>query len=54
MTATLDAAIADPEVAANLGTLVRAAHWSGFGLASLPEGDPRSRSGQETQNPGAG
>jgi len=32
VTATLDAAIADPEVAANLGTLVRAAHWAGFGL----------------------
>src|SRR5271165_3882873 len=38
VTATLDAAIADPEVAANLGTLVRAAHWSGFGLDSFPEG----------------
>jgi hypothetical protein len=40
VTATLDAAIADPEVAANLGTLVRAAHWAGFGLnalAPLPE-----------------
>ena len=33
VTATLDAALADPEVAANLGTLVRAAHWAGFGLA---------------------
>jgi len=32
VSATLDAAIADPEVAANLGTLVRAAHWAGFGL----------------------
>ena len=31
--ATFDAALADPEVAANLGTLVRAAHWAGFGLA---------------------
>jgi hypothetical protein len=30
--ATFDAALADPEVAANLGTLVRAAHWAGFGL----------------------
>jgi hypothetical protein len=41
VTATLDAAIADPEVAANLGTLVRAAQWSGFGLdpiTPLPEG----------------
>jgi hypothetical protein len=35
VTATLDAAIADPEVAANLGTLVRAAHWAGFGLDSM-------------------
>jgi hypothetical protein len=34
VTATLDAALADPEVAANLGTLVRAAHWAGFGLAA--------------------
>jgi len=34
VTATLDAALADPEVAASLGTLVRAAHWAGFGLGS--------------------
>jgi hypothetical protein len=43
VTATLDAAIADPEVAANLGTLVRAAHWAGFGLdplAPLAAGTP--------------
>jgi hypothetical protein len=33
VTSTLDAAIADPEVAANLGTLVRAAQWAGFGVA---------------------
>jgi hypothetical protein len=32
VTATFDAALADPEVAANLCTLVRAAHWAGFGL----------------------
>jgi hypothetical protein len=32
VTATFDAALADPDVAANLGTLVRAAHWAGFGL----------------------
>src|SRR5712691_2766022 len=36
VTATLDAAIADPEVAAGLGTLVRAAHYAGFG--ALPDG----------------
>ena len=38
VSATLDAALADPEVAANLGTLVRAAHWSGFGLDAFPGG----------------
>ena len=32
VTATFDAALADPEVAASLGTLVRGAHWAGFGL----------------------
>jgi hypothetical protein len=37
VTATFDAALADPEVAANLGTLIRAAHWAGFGLD--PGGD---------------
>ncbi len=31
VTATLDAALADPEVEASLGTLVRAARWAGFG-----------------------
>jgi hypothetical protein len=43
VSATLDAAIADPGVAANLGTLVRAAHWAGFGLVPLPEGAPAAR-----------
>jgi hypothetical protein len=50
VTATLDAAIADPAVAANLGTLVRAAHWAGFGLAPLSEGAPApSRPAPKTQ-----
>jgi hypothetical protein len=41
VTATLDAALADPEVAANLGTLVRAARWAGFGpMTPLPDGAP--------------
>ena len=43
VTSTLDAAIADPEVAANLGTLVRAAHYAGFGLDPMtpfPAGPP--------------
>ena len=43
VTATLDAAIADPEVAAGLGTLVRAAHYAGFGLAPPPDSAPRPR-----------
>jgi hypothetical protein len=38
--ATFDAALADPEVAANLGTLVRAAHWAGFGLGGAPAPSP--------------
>jgi hypothetical protein len=36
VTATLDAAIADPEVAGRLGTLVRAAQYAGFG--PVPDG----------------
>jgi hypothetical protein len=44
VTATFDAALADPEVAADLGTLVRAAHWAGFGLAPAPDGAPASPS----------
>ena len=51
VTATLDAAIADPEVAANLGTLVRAAQWSGFGLASLPDGPPVPAPARKTKTP---
>jgi hypothetical protein len=44
VTATLDAAIADPEVAASLGTLVRAARYAGFGgfaAAPAPAAAPR-------------
>ena len=53
VTATLDAAIADPEVAASLGTLVRAAHWSGFGLHSFPDGTPAPAPApaRKTRNP---
>ena len=51
VTATLDAAIADPEVAASLGSLVRAAHWSGFGLDSFPEGTPAAASARKTKTP---
>ena len=35
VTATLDAAIADPEVAGRLGTLVRAEQYAGFGAGSF-------------------
>ena len=40
VSATLDAAIADPAVAGRLGHLVRAARWAGFGLD--PDADPTS------------
>ena len=51
VTATLDAAIADPEVAANLGTLVRAAHWSGFGLDSLSGSIPAPATARTPRKP---
>lgn len=43
--ATLDAAVADPEVAGRLGRLLRAEHWSGFGVAAgdLPASGPALR-----------
>jgi hypothetical protein len=43
--ATLDAAVADPEVAGRLGRLLRAEHWSGFGVAAgdLPADAPALR-----------
>jgi hypothetical protein len=40
VTATLDAALADPQVAADLGTLVRAAHWAGFGPGAASAAPP--------------
>jgi hypothetical protein len=47
--ATLTAALADPEVAAEFatGTLTRAAQWAGFGLA-LPAGGPDTAAGPGT------
>jgi hypothetical protein len=53
VTATLDAAIADPEVAASLGTLVRAAHWSGFGLAPLAPQSSTASKAKPPPNPSA-
>lgn len=45
VSATFDAAVADPQVAGRLGRLRRAEHWSGFGVASgdLPAGSPALR-----------
>lgn len=52
VTATFDAAIADPEVAASLGTLVRAAQWAGFGLAPLTGDAPAPpRKARKTRTP---
>jgi hypothetical protein len=51
VTATLDAAIADPEVAASLGTLVRAAHWSGFGSAPLAPLTPQPSTASKAKPP---
>jgi hypothetical protein len=60
VTATFDAALADPEVAANLGTLVRAAHWAGFGLntggspaAPAPSPEPARTTKPAQVEPGA-
>ena len=49
VTATFDAALADPEVAASLGTLVRAAHWAGFGLD--PNAPPAPPPAAKTKKP---
>jgi hypothetical protein len=52
VTATFDAALADPEVAANLGTLVRAAHWAGFGFAgNTPSASAPAPSAAKTKKP---
>ncbi|HEY2263868.1 MAG TPA: hypothetical protein VGI96_14685 [Streptosporangiaceae bacterium] len=40
VSATLDAAIADPEVAGRLGTLVRAEQYAGFGAGSFTAAPP--------------
>jgi hypothetical protein len=52
VTATLDAAIADPEVAASLGTLVRAARYAGFGgVAAAPPAAPSTTGPKKTKAP---
>jgi hypothetical protein len=52
VTATLDAAIADPEVAASLGTLVRAARYAGFGGFAPADGStPPAPAPRKTRAP---
>jgi hypothetical protein len=46
VTATLDAAIADPEVASRLGTLVRAEQYAGFGAGSFTAAPPAQEPAQ--------
>jgi hypothetical protein len=55
VTATLDAAIADPEVAASLGSLVRAARYAGFGgfAAAPPAPAPAPRKTKAPAEPAA-
>lgn len=52
VTATLQAAIADPEVAARLGTLVKAEQWSGFGFGvSTAKAPPPKKAGKPSTRP---
>ena len=53
VTATLDAAIADPEVAASLGTLVRAARYAGFGSFAAGPPAPAPRKTKAPAEPAA-
>jgi hypothetical protein len=53
VTATLDAAIADPEVAASLGTLVRAAQYAGFGGFAAAPSTPAPKKTKAPAEPAA-
>ena len=54
VTATFDAAIADPEVAASLGTLVRAARYAGFGaFGAAPPAAPAPKKTKAPAEPAA-
>jgi hypothetical protein len=54
VTATFDAAIADPEVAASLGTLVRAARYAGFGgFTAAPPAAPAPKKTKAPAEPAA-
>ncbi|WP_199254925.1 hypothetical protein [Mycolicibacterium mengxianglii] len=51
VSATLQAAIADPEVAARLGRLVKAEQWSGFGFGESASTKTRAGSGTAKSTP---
>ena len=51
VTATFDAAIADPGVAASLGTLVRAARYAGFGPSLPPPTAATRKAAAKTKAP---
>ena len=52
VTATLDAAIADPEVAGRLGSLARAEQYAGFGPMSFAAAPPAPAPAKEGQGSG--
>jgi hypothetical protein len=51
VTATLDAAIADPEVAGRLGTLIRAEQYAGFGAGSFTAAPPAAKEPAPVKKP---
>ena len=51
VTATLDAAIADPDVAARLGTLVRAEQYAGFGTMAFAAAPPAPAPTKKAKDP---
>ncbi len=51
VTATLDAAIADPEVAGRLGTLARAEQYAGFGPLSFAAAAPAPAPAKKAKDP---
>ncbi|MGD0244422.1 MAG: hypothetical protein ABSB59_29435 [Streptosporangiaceae bacterium] len=53
VTATLDAAIADPDVAGRLGTLARAEQYAGFGPVSFTAAPPAPAPAKPAKDPAA-
>jgi hypothetical protein len=51
VSATIDAAIADPEVASRLGTLVRAEQYAGFGAGSFTAAPPAPKEPAQVKKP---